>query len=70
MRLACQFFAVSETRYRYEAKKSAENERIADWLLRPTDNDRNWGAQSSLPVSAQYQSESLLKHETLSSLKF
>jgi putative transposase len=34
---------VSEPCYRYEAKKNAENERIADWLLRLTDNHRNWG---------------------------
>jgi putative transposase len=43
VRLACQIFTVSETCYRYEAKKNAENEQIADWLLRLTDNNRNWG---------------------------
>jgi putative transposase len=43
VRLACRIFTVSETCYRYEAKKNAENERIADWLLRLTDNHRNWG---------------------------
>jgi putative transposase len=43
VRLACQIFTVSETCYRYEAKKNAENEQIADWLLRLTDNHRNWG---------------------------
>ena len=43
VRLACQIFTVSEPCYRYEAKKNAENERIADWLLRLTDNHRNWG---------------------------
>ena len=43
VRLACEIFTVSETCYRYEAKKNAENERIADWLLRLTDNHRNWG---------------------------
>ncbi len=30
VRLACQIFTVSDTCYRYEAKKNAENERIAD----------------------------------------
>ena len=34
---------MSQTCYRYEAKKNAENEQIADWLLRLTDNHRNWG---------------------------
>ncbi len=43
VRLACEIFTVSETCYRYEAKKNAENEQIADWLLRLTDNHRNWG---------------------------
>jgi putative transposase len=43
VRLACVIFSVSETCYRYEAKKNAENEQIADWLLRLTDNHRNWG---------------------------
>ena len=40
---ACRLFGVSETCYRYEPKLSGENERIADWLLRLTHNQRNWG---------------------------
>ena len=43
VRLACVIFSASETCYRYEAKKNAENEQIADWLLRLTDKHRNWG---------------------------
>jgi putative transposase len=43
VRLACQIFTVSETCHRYEAKRNAENEQIANWLLRLTDNHRNWG---------------------------
>jgi len=43
VRLACQIFTVSETCYRYEAKRNAQNEQIANWLLRLTDNHRNWG---------------------------
>jgi len=43
IRLACLIFSVSQTCYRYEAKKNAENEQIANWLLRLTDNHRNWG---------------------------
>ena len=34
---------MSETCYRYEAKRNHENEQIADWLLRLTDNHRTWG---------------------------
>jgi len=40
---ACQDFMISETCYRYEAMLSAENERIADWLIRLTRTYRNWG---------------------------
>lgn len=43
IRVACQAFRVSQSCFRYEAKTSAENQEIADWLLRLTDNHRNWG---------------------------
>ncbi len=43
IRLACLGFGISETCYRYRAKLSLENVRIADWLIRLTHNQRNWG---------------------------
>ena len=43
IRHACQTFALSETGYRYRAKASAENARIADWLVRLTTAYRDWG---------------------------
>jgi len=43
IRVACAAFQVSETCYRYEAQHDAENEQIARWLVRLTDNHRNWG---------------------------
>ena len=43
IRLACQVFTISESCFHYEGKKNAENELIANWLLRLTDNNRNWG---------------------------
>jgi putative transposase len=43
IRLACNIFQISETCYRYKRKLSAENIRIADWLIRLTENQRNWG---------------------------
>lgn len=43
IRVACQAFHVSQSCYRYEGKSSAENEAIANWLLKLTDNHRNWG---------------------------
>lgn len=43
IRLVCIAFAISETCYRYQAKLSSENAEIADWLIRLTHNQRNWG---------------------------
>jgi putative transposase len=43
VRFACQMFAVSESFYRYQPKLNKENDVIADWLLRITDSQRNWG---------------------------
>ena len=33
----------SQTCYPYKAKLDAENDLIADWLVRLTNNQRNWG---------------------------
>lgn len=41
--LACRAFAISETCYRYSPILSDENEEIADWLERLTENKRTWG---------------------------
>jgi putative transposase len=43
IRLACQAFGISQACYRYQAKLSSENSEIADWLIRLTANQRNWG---------------------------
>ena len=43
VRLACDTFGVSQTCYRYQAKASAENEAIANRLIKLTHNQRNWG---------------------------
>lgn len=43
VRLACEAYGVSETCYRYRARLSHDNAVIADWLLRLTHNQRNWG---------------------------
>lgn len=43
IRLACLTFGISQTCYRYQPKLSAENEEIADHLIRLTHNQRNWG---------------------------
>ena len=40
---ACRTFEVSETCFRYQAKASEENARIADWLVRLTTSYRDWG---------------------------
>ena len=43
VKLACLAFQISETCYRYQPKLSKENALIADWLIRLTHNQRNWG---------------------------
>lgn len=43
IRLACECMHISETCYRYQPKLSDENAEIADWLIRLTSNQRNWG---------------------------
>lgn len=43
IRVTCAAFCISETCYHYRAKLSSGNEEIADWLIRLTNNQRNWG---------------------------
>lgn len=43
IRQACVMFRVSETCYRYQPLLSDENAEIADWLIRLTHNQKNWG---------------------------
>ncbi|KRA51524.1 transposase [Pseudoxanthomonas sp. Root630] len=43
IRHACRTFEVSETCFRYQARASEENARIADWLVRLTTTYRDWG---------------------------
>ena len=41
--MACEAFGLSQSGYRYRSKLNAENDLIGDWLIRLTDNQRNWG---------------------------
>ena len=43
VRLACECMSVSQTCFRYQPVLSDENAEIADWLVRLTANQRNWG---------------------------
>ena len=40
---ACELFGLSQSGYRYVPQRNVENQRIAEWLTRLTDNQRNWG---------------------------
>ncbi len=40
---ACHALEVSQTCYRYQAKASEDNAKIADWLVRLTTTYRGWG---------------------------
>lgn len=41
--MACRAFGIRETCYRYQPKLTHGNAEIADWLVRLTYNQRNWG---------------------------
>jgi len=43
IRVACDAVGISETCYRYQSKLSDDNALIAEWLIRLTHNQRNWG---------------------------
>ena len=43
IRLSCEVYGISETCYRYNARLSDENGRVADWLLRLTQAHKRWG---------------------------
>ena len=43
IRVACVAFRISESCYRYERKLNAENDEVANWLIKLTDNHRSWG---------------------------
>lgn len=43
IRLPCWMFSISESCYRYQATLNDENNKIADWLIKLTYNQRNWG---------------------------
>lgn len=43
IRIVCEVFSISQSGYYYEPKLATENEVIADWLLRLSTAQRNWG---------------------------
>ena len=43
VRLACKAFGVSQTCYRYQPIRTDENVKVAEWLLKLTDNHKRWG---------------------------
>ncbi len=43
IRAVCLAFRISESCYRYERKLDTENNEVATFLIRLTDNHRNWG---------------------------
>lgn len=43
IRLVCTLFRVSETCYHYQPKHQRDNALLAEWLIRLTDSQPNWG---------------------------
>jgi len=52
IRAACQAFQISPACYRYKALRCQEDDEIAQWLLRLTDNNRNWGVDYAFRICA------------------
>ena len=65
---ACLAFGISQTCDRYQAKLNAENEVIADWLVRLTTNQRNWGFGLVFPLPAERKGLRLESQARLSNL--
>ena len=43
IRLACVAFGISESCYRYQPRLDSENAEIADWLIKLTEKESDWG---------------------------
>lgn len=43
IRLACVAFGISESCYRYQPQLDSENAEIADWLIKLTEKESDWG---------------------------
>jgi len=43
IRVACYAFRISEHCYRYQSRLGSENAEIADWLIRLTEQESDWG---------------------------
>ena len=41
--MACSIFSISICCFKYQPKMKEDNELIADWLIRLTRNQKNWG---------------------------
>ena len=52
IKVVCDAFRISESCYRYERKRDAENDEAATWLIRLTDNPSKLGLWPVLSVPA------------------
>ena len=52
IRVACVAFRISESCYRYERKLDAENDEVANWLIKLTDNHRSGALASAICICA------------------
>lgn len=68
IRLACIGFAISETCYRYRAKLSSENAKIADLLIRPYAQSEKLGLWLMLSVFTQCEGILLEPQESIQNL--
>ena len=50
IRMACAAFGISESCYRYQPRLASENDEIADWLVRLTEKESDWGLGCALII--------------------
>ena len=72
VRLACRTVGISTSSYYYQSKGKAEDEQIADCLIKLTQTNKRWGgvSQASCPISyaanTTFLSNSLLSFDGFS----
>jgi hypothetical protein len=57
IRLFCEVYGISETCYRYHARLSDENGRVADWLLRLTQARSNSVLHAAMDANKYFRVE-------------
>lgn len=63
--LSCIAFGIRKSCYRYQSKLDSENADIADWLIKLTDKESDWGG-----ADGSFRSTSALMPLIITSMSF